>query len=119
MTYGFYLVVIFTSLSYLEDLDRNGLRLVSSPPGCRKSSILSRYVLVSHDAGEDVRRWHDSMATTNLAKISQGSTLQFNIKLFIGVQDLGRRAIESETIDGVIEEGAYTRSDIGKLLSTL
>ena len=105
LTYRFYPVVIFTPFSYLKYLNRNGFRLVSSPPGPRGSGILSRHGFVPRDTDEDVRRWYNPVATANPAKMRQASTLQLSVRLFVGVQDLECGTIQLEIIGDVVEDG--------------
>ena len=95
LPYRFYLVVIFTPFGYLKDFNGNGIRLVNSPPRFRDNTGLLRYMLVFHNTREDVRCWYDPVLTTNPAKVGQGSTLRPNFQLFIVIQDLEGRIIES------------------------
>ena len=68
LTYHFYLIVIFTPLTYLKDLNGNRFFLVNSPPGFRNSTSLLRYGLVFHNTRKDVRGRHDPVATANPSK---------------------------------------------------
>ena len=85
LAYRLNFVVILTALRYLEDLNGDGFRLVSSSPGFRNDPSLLRYRFVSHNTSEDVRCRNDPIATTDSAKGSQGSTLQFNSHLLIRI----------------------------------
>ena len=103
LSYRFYPVVIFTPFGHFKDLNGNEFRLVSSSPSFRNNASLLRHGLVSHNTSQDVRCRYDSIAAANPAKVCQYLTLRSNIQLFIRIQDLEGRKMESGIIGSVIE----------------
>lgn len=103
MAYRLYLTIVLVPFSYLEDLDCNGFRLICSPPGFRNNTRLLRKKTVLHNTRENVRCRYDTIAATNPTEVVQGSTPQFGIQLFIGIQVLGGKATELEVIGGTVE----------------
>lgn len=108
------------SSRYLENLDCDRLLPVRSFPDFRKNSGFLRYTFVPHNAREDVRCWYDPITTTNLAEMREGLALQFNIQVFIRIQDLEGETMGSDVGDNSVEGDLfYTRHNIDEFLGSL
>lgn len=122
-TYRFYFVAASNAPGYLKHLNGNRFRLIIPPPRFSGNTSLLRYMVVFHNAREDVRCRHNPITAAGLAKVGQCFTLQVNIQFFIGiigVQNLEGRTLGSEPKDCIIEKGLiYARDDIDEFLSTL